>query len=460
MEIRIRVRVLLALGILLCLSGFALPSAAPAPAWKAGIGMADITPENPIWMAGFAARKHASEGVEMPLHAKALALEDSLGNRCVIITSDLLGFPRAVSDPIARRLQERFKLRRDQVLFTSSHTHSGPVIRESLISMYPLDEAQAAEVRSYTLRLQSRVEESVADALKDLSPALLSFGRGQAEFGVNRRLKKETGYVISVNPEGPVDHEVPVLRIGKPDGSLRAVLFSYACHNTTHGGDNYRIHGDYAGFAQREIESQFPGARALFFLGCAADTNPNPRGTLELTKSHGIELAKSVAAVLGGRMQSLEGSLKSAYDHVDLPFSSPPTREILQKRLEDKDVYVQRHAKNLLEELNRKGSLPTSYSYPIGIVKFGKDLTLIALAGEVVVDYALRLRKELPPAEKLWVGGYSNDVFAYIASRRVIQEGGYEAETSMIYYGQPGPWAPEVEDVLIGKVRSMYARLR
>ena len=157
---------------LLALAPFVEMPAASRTAWKAGVGVADISPEKAIWMAGYAARKHPSEGIEMPLHAKALALEDGRGNRCLIITSDLLGFPRAVSDPIARRLTERFGLRRDQVLFTSSHTHSGPVIRESLISMYPLDEAQAAEVRSYTQQLQARVEKAAAAALKDLSPAL------------------------------------------------------------------------------------------------------------------------------------------------------------------------------------------------------------------------------------------------------------------------------------------------
>jgi hypothetical protein len=326
--------------------------------------------------------------------------------------------------------------------------------------MYPLDEAQAAEVRSYTQQLQARVEEAAAAALKDLSPALLSFGRGEAEFGVNRRVKKGSQYVISVNPEGPVDHEVPVLKVAKPDGSLRAVLFSYACHNTTLGADNYRIHGDYAGVAQKELENRYPGATALFFLGCAADTNPNPRGTMELVRNHGERLALTVADTLKGPLRPLGGNLRSAYDHVDLPFSPPPSREALQKRLEDKDVYVQRHAKNLLAEMNQKGSLPTQYSYPISVIQFGKDLTLVALAGEVVVDYTIRLRKELPPAGKLWVGGYANDVFAYIASKRVIQEGGYEAETSMIYYGQPGPWAPEAEEVLVGKVRSMVKKLR
>ncbi len=443
-------------GALCC---FSTIPAAPRVEWKAGVGTVDITPEGPIWMAGYAARKHPSEGVAQPLHAKALALEDRHGNRCVIITSDLLGFPRAVAEPIADKIRQLHGLRRDQVLFTSSHTHSGPVIRESLISMYPLDEAQAAAIRSYTERLQSLVADAVTAALKDLAPAQLSFGRGRAEFGVNRRALKDNRYVIGVNPEGPVDHDVPVLRVTGADGRLRAILFSYACHNTTHGADNYQIHGDYAGAAQEELEKAHPGAAALFFLGCGADTNPNPRGTMEYVRAYGHSMAQAVQQALSNPMRPVRGPLHTAFDRVELPFDTPPTREQLQARLQDPDIYVQRHARNLLEELDRNGKLRSSYPYPITVVKFGKDLTLVALAGEVVVDYALRLKRELTPPDKLWVAAYSNDVFAYIASKRVLAEGGYEADTSMIYYGLPGPWAPAVEDIVVGKVLQMVRGL-
>jgi neutral ceramidase len=434
-------------------------AAGKGPEWKAGAAVVDITPAGPIWMAGYAARKHPSEGIAQHLYAKALILEDKRGGRFVIITSDLLGFPKAVSEPIAEKLRLLHRLKREQILFTSSHTHSGPVIRESLISMYPLDASQAEAVREYTERLQSQVVSLVDAALKDLGPARLEFGRGHADFGVNRRLKKDGRYVIDVNPDGPVDHDVPVLRVTRADGSLRVILLGYACHNTTLGGNNYQIHGDYAGVAQEELEKEFPGTTALFVLGCAADTNPNPRGTLELVRSHGQALAQAVRQTLAGPMRPLRGPLRAAFDRVDIPFATPPTREELNARLQNKDVYIQRHARMLLEELDRNGQLQKSYSYPISVLRLGKDLTLVALAGEVVVDYTLRLKGEIKPANKIWIAGYSNDVFAYLASKRVIQEGGYEAESSMIYYGLPGPWAPEVEDIVVGKVRRMVSSL-
>ncbi|MCX6615407.1 MAG: neutral/alkaline non-lysosomal ceramidase N-terminal domain-containing protein [Acidobacteria bacterium] len=434
-------------------------TAASRSEWKAGVATVDITPAKPIWMAGFAARKKPSEGVARRLYAKALALEDRRGQRVVIVTSDLLGFPRAVAEPIAERIGRQYRLRRDAILFSSSHTHSGPVVRESLTSMYALDGQQAAAVLEYTAALQDKVVEVAGAALKDLAPATLSLGFGEAPFAVNRRTKKETGYVISPNPAGPVDRRVDVLKVEGAGGRLRAVLFNYACHNTTLGGDNYQIHSDYAGVAQETLETAHPGVTALFMLGCGGDANPDPRGTMALVDTHGASLAAAVDKVLAGGMRSLSGPLRPVFDRVNLPFAPAPPREEWQARLKSKDVYQQRHARDMLAILDRDGRLPSSYPYPIQVVRFGKDLTMVALAGEVVVDYDLRLKKELG-AERLWVSGYCNDVFAYIASKRVVQEGGYEAATSMIYYGQPGPWAPEVEEVLIGKVHQLVRKLK
>jgi hypothetical protein len=326
--------------------------------------------------------------------------------------------------------------------------------------MYALDGEQAEAVRNYTAFLQDRVVEVVEQALGKMVPSVLSLGHGEASFGVNRRQKSDQGYVIGVNPDGPVDHDVPVLCVASPEGKMLAVLFSYACHNTTLGADNYKFHGDYAGVAQEEIEKAHAGATALFMIGCAADTNPNPRGTEEHVRAYGGQLADAVNSAISGKTVPVRPPLRTTFDRIDLPFSPPPSRAELEARLNDQDVYRQRQAKGLLGVIDEKGSLPTHYSYPISAVQFGKDLTMVLLAGEVLVDYDLRLKKELPPPQKLWVLGYANDVFAYIPSKRVLEEGGYEGATSMIYYGQPGPWAPEVEEILVSKVKQVVAGLR
>ena len=84
----------------------------------------------------------------------------------------------------------------------------------------------------------------------------------------------------------------------------------------------------------------------------------------------------------------------------------------------------------------------------------GDQVTWIALGGEVVVDYSLRLKKELPKGRAIWVTAYANDVMAYIPSKRVLAEGGYEGDSSQIYYGQPTKWGPGIEETIIAGVKA------
>jgi hypothetical protein len=409
-------------------------------------------------MAGYASRTKPSEGVVQELFAKALALEDPSGRRAVLVTSDLLGFPATISRAIAERAEKQYHLKRDQLLLTSSHTHGGPVVNQMLDIIYPLNTQQWADVDSYTHELVKKVVNLIGKALKAFRPARLSWSRGNAGFAMNRREPTKAGIIIGVNAEGPVDHDVPVLRIEDKDGGLRAVVFGYACHNTT-ARDFNQFHGDYAGFAQARLESRHPGVMAMFMAGCGADANPHPRGSIELAVRYGEELAAAVEKALGGASVPVSGPLKTAYEEFPIAFATPPSREDLQAQLQTGDEHHRKWAETMLQILRRDGHLPATYPYPLAVWQFGPELTLIALGGEVVVDYDLRIKKELG-ADKSWVAAYCNDVFAYVPSVRVLHEGGYEAADSMVYYGQPGPFAPAVEETIIGETRELVQRVR
>lgn len=397
-------------------------------------------------MAGYSARVKPSEGTEQTIWAKALALEDSTGQRSVLVTTDMLGFTRTLSRHVAERVARDFRIPRERLMLNASHTHCGPVIERMLGAAYDASGEQWADVDRYTVELEDRVVAVIGQAIKNLKPASLAFGHGEATFARNRRL--------AYKPVGPVDHDVPVLQVRDSRGRTVAVVFGYACHNTTLGGDFCKFHGDYAGVAQERIEKAHPGAMAYFVAGCGADSNPNPRGTLDLVNAHGGSLADAVDKVLAKKLAPVGGPLQPAYREVAVVFDTPPSRVDLEQKLTDANKYVARHARGLLEQIERRGRLPSEYPYPVQVWRFGSDLTLVALGGEVVVDYALRLKRELG-ADKLWVAGYSNDVFAYIPSERVLQEGGYEGGGAMIYYGQPGPWAPGVEASIIKTVHSL-----
>ena len=423
---------------------------------KAGFAKIVITPEQNVWMAGYANRAKPAEGKIHDLYAKALAIEDSRGARVVLVTTDLLGLPRALTSEISEYANKSYGLRRDQMLFNSSHTHTGPVVKSSLAGAYDLDATQSALIDDYTHRLKNNLLKVIGEAIKDLSPAKLSFGRSTAPFAMNRRQFNPNGVVIGVNREGVVDREVPALRVESPDGKLRGVVFGYACHNTTLTGEFYEFCGDYAGFAQEAVERAHPDATAMFVAGCGADINPYPRSERELAEQHGETLAKSVEQASGGSIKPVSGAVKSIIGAVMIPFVGPPTKEEFQSRLNDKNVFKRRHAERMIARYERDGKLISEYPYTIQILKIG-DLTLIALAGEVVTDYALRLKREF--GGDVWVAGYSNDLCSYIPSARMFKEGGYEVIDSMIYYDLPGPYKPEIEERIIGKVHELARRV-
>jgi hypothetical protein len=427
---------------------------AEQPQYKAGVASKVITPREPVWMAGYGNRNKPAEGKLQDLYIKALALEDQAGQKLVLMTSDLVGVPRVLTDAVAEAVRQRTGLPRSHLMITVSHTHCGPVLRGTLNDMYNMPPEEWQKVSAYTDQLRDWMIETIQSALADLKPARLAIGKGTARFAVNRRKPTPSGVINDLNPAGPVDHDVPVLKVEAADGKLRAVVFGYACHNTTL--QFYQWCGDYAGFAQEYLEAKHPGATALFWIGCGADANPLPRSTVPLCRKYGRELADAVDGVLGNSLRAVTGNFAAKYEQVDLPLDKLPSREQLAADLLTKNFALQRRAARLLKTLESGGKIDESYRYyPVQVWKLGDALLWVALGGEVVVDYSIRLKKELAGSRAVWITAYANDVMAYIPSLRVLKEGGYEGDSSMIYYGMPTKWAPPLEEKIVSKVHEL-----
>jgi len=427
--------------------------------WKTGTARVKITPDEPLWLSGYGGRDRPAEGTLHDLWVKVLALEDSGGHRAVVVTSDLLGFPKGMAERICAKLAEQCGLERADVMLTSSHSHTSPVLEDALYDIYPLDDEQKARIVAYSRALEQKIVATVAEALANLAPATLWAGEGLAEFAVNRRNNREKEVPElrerGVALAGPVDHAVPVLAVRSPEGRLRAVLFGYACHATTLSF--YQWSGDYPGFAQLALEEAHPGAVAMFHAGCGADQNPIPRRTVELCEQYGRMLADAVDDVLSQPMRNVPPRLKTAFEPIDLAYEEQPGREELQA-VAAKSGYQARSAARLLEKLDRGEAFPASYPYPIQVWKLGDQQLWIVLGGEVVVDYALRFKSTY--GRTTWVTGYSNDVMAYIPSRRVWEEGGYESGAFAVY-GRPAlRWTSEIEDRIAACVARLESRLR
>ena len=416
-------------------------------AMQVGIAKINITPKSPAFMTGYANRDKPSEGVLHDLWAKALVLSNKQ-EKMIIVTTDLLGLSHQVSEEVAEKIQGKLGIERRQLMFNSSHTHSGPMIWPSLSVISEYSPADQKIVSEYTQVLVDKLVTVIVNAYERQEPMQVFVGNTSADFAINRRAL--AAQKSGINLPGPIDHDVPVLKFMNPSGEIKAVLFGYACHNTTLMGNNYFINGDYAGFAQIDIEKKIPTATAFFILGCAGDQNPEPRGTVELAIKHGNSLADQVVNLVQSKdVKPVKNELQSYFSTIPLKFKKVPVADY-QKDLQSPDKFIQRRAKLMLEAYN-KGWNTETYSYPIQGIRLGNEFRMIALGGEVVVDYSLRTKKEFP-GKNIFVAGYSNEVMCYIPSERVLKEGGYEADSSMIYYGMPGPFEKGIEEKIMAAI--------
>jgi hypothetical protein len=431
-------------------------AAEPVPV---GAAVVDITPDYPIRMVGYESRKTESEGVASRLKVRALAIggdDAASGGPAVLVAVDNCAVGSKVTEEVAARLRKKANIKRERFVVCSTHTHCAPGLSSGLDFIYgnrlPAD--QQSRIDRYTGELTDAIEKAALEAVAARAPANLAWGQGALGFAANRRVLKDGRWVgFGVNPNGPVDPSVPVLRATDSDGKIKAVLFGYACHCTTLGGEFMKICAEWTGYACDEIERQSAGAIAIGIIGCGADANPEPRRNLDDAKQHGLAAGREVDRLVKSSLVPLTGQIECHLRKLELPLESLPPRAKLEQQAKENGA-VGFLARTLIARLDRGESLPTSVPYVVQSWCFGDDLAIVFLAGEVVVDYSLRLKWEIDK-DRLWVAAYSNDVPCYIPSRRILSEGGYEADFSMTYYGHPARLAPATEDTIIQAVHAI-----
>jgi hypothetical protein len=439
-----------------------LADTAPAlSATEAGLAVRDVTPEVPIRLAGYEGRQRAADKVDQPLLVQALALKNGSGERFVFVALDNCEVSHDFMQPVLQQLANQFQLGRGEVAVISSHTHSAPVLAATLVGMPEPSPDEREHIERYSRLLQSNLVDVVGAALADLKPARFEYNQGRATFAMNRRVYQGDKVAFGDNPDGPVDFDVPVLRVRGTNDTVRAVLFGYACHGTTvrNGDDWYVVSGEYMAYARQQIENCQPGAVAMYLTGMGADSDPAPRGQLLAAKRHGLELAGAVIGVLDRPMRPVHGPFKLAYDEVELPLAEPPSRDQVEKDAHSEQKSVRQRAEVYLKLLDAGQPLPQSVKLPLAALRFGDDLTFVLMGGEVLVDYSRRF-KRLLATDHPWTIGYAYEIPAYIPSVRVLKEGGYEADSSLIYYGFYGPFRTSIEDLIVKKMTDLVAGLR
>ena len=268
------------------LAFIALSLCAFAADLRVGVAQVDITPAYPVRLNGFGFRRAESEGVTQKIWAKAIAFADEQNGPAILITTDNLGVSDEIVQEVANRLAPQIRLRRERLTITASHTHTAPMLRGVTPKLFgvPIPDEHQANIDRYTREFIDHLEKVALAAVEDARPAKVEWGVGRVGFAKNRR-----------TAGGPVDHDLPILVVRDPDGKVRAVWFSYACHCVTLA--NNLVSGDWAGSALEAIQRDFPGAIALISAGCGADANPDARDT--------AAIANAIAKLTGQRFRNL-----------------------------------------------------------------------------------------------------------------------------------------------------------
>ncbi len=466
------------------------PLRADAPL-QFGFGKADITPVKSLRLSGYGNRVEPSEGIDERLLVRAMALRAGAdGPLHVIVSVDTIGVPGTLTKAVHQRIAQQHDIPRSQFVLCCTHSHTAPHITVGLMNLFstPMTDDQRRDSDEYAATLSDQVVAAVDAAVADLQPGRMFVGEGEATFADNRRVLKNGIWAgFGINPDGPVDHTLPILRITDTAGDkTRGLLFNYACHCTTFDSDYNRVNGDWAGYAAKFLEERYPEATALCTIGCGADANPerNRAHALQIAQAQGEQIADEVTRVTAEPMTEITAAPRAAFGFAGLPIDRP-SREDLKAKLNDNTPQVRRHAATMLDVLQRMGRLPETYPMPIQVLRFGDQLSMVFLGGEVCVDYAFRIKKELGKgsaspetnaadanegteedtdesnphsggtADFVWVTAYANDVFGYVVPERMRAEGGYEVDFSMIFYNQPGRWATGTEDLILRRVHEM-----
>ena len=423
-------------------------------AWQAGAAKADITPTESVPLAGYGGKTRMSQRVEHPIWLKALALKDDSGATSLLVTSDLVGLSDKMVAIIAKTALEKHGIPRERLILNTSHNHSCPVTADVLWLYYEFTLEEAAVKDRYTALVYAKYDEVIAAAIANLTPAELAFDQGLAGVAVNRRRSR--------GPEsrafgGQVDQDVPVITV-KSGNDLKAIVFGYSCHTTALGG--LSINGDYAGFAQLELEKSFPGVTAMFVQNCGGDANPLPRirgkdaEATELASMYGKVLAEAVRQAITTKMPPLNGPIHAAMGETELLLQPGIPLEELKQRVPNLTGMPKREFEHFIRQYEILGSPPDRVKYPIQVWRFGTEFTFIALSGETVVDYSLKF-KAAYGWNNTWVCGYNNDLTSYVPSLRVLKEGGYEGVTGMFEYGHRAPYTETVEERITMKVEEL-----
>ncbi len=419
-----------------------------------GTARADISPRSPLPVAGFGFRRGVSRGVIRPLQARIVCFSPGAdappARRVLLISADILGWGDDQLERLGARLARDCGLPAEALILHATHSHSGPQLCQHVLPCLGVRDDQ------YAAWMEDQVIEAARRALASLEPARMELHLGECAIGVHRRRLRDGCWRMAPNPDGPVDHEVRVIRCIAPDDSTRALLVHFACHPTASADDFFSP--EYPGLAMTALENEPRGpAMALFLQGCCGDIRPAMirdgefyRGDFNDAERLAARLADAVRQALARPGQPLPlDELETERTERALPLGPLPTPEQLRD-LADQQTVEGEWSRHLLAH---PAAIRPHAPLRLTLLRLSPALRLIFANAELMIEHGLEFKRRSDGRDLLV--GCSNGILGYLPTARQLEEGGYEPAESWLYYGAPAPFTSDAEQVF----RSAVERL-
>jgi neutral ceramidase len=373
----------------------------------------DITPQSPQWLMGYAPRK--STGVHDRIFHRIIAIDDGT-TQIYIASSDLCLFSPEVYDEVAEDLERETGIARKQFWWTVTHTHSAPEIGPPGVYKSLLKGRSDHEWdREYTKLVKDSLITAVKQSRSAPEPARLLTGSGTSNANINRRAKDFDGTIsLGLNPDGPVDRQIGLIRLEKPDGTPIALAVNYALHGTVLSGQNQLISGDAPGIVSAYLEDKLGGVVA-FLNGAAGNAAPIYSVYPDPKAGHLGEFR----VLLGDHVLEANAHLSPVSD----------------TKLQLDEIVVETPLKAGLEwpsELSRYSRVDASghvlVRLPVRFLRIG-DTMMWSAPVELFSEISIKIRSQSPFMYTFYAG-YTNGWFGYLPAARAFAEGGYEPATS------------------------------
>jgi hypothetical protein len=391
----------------------------------------DITPSGSKWLAGYPARQ--SNGVHDRIFHRIVAIDDG-HTQFFLVSSDLCLFAPSVYDEFAARLKQETNISPVQVWWTVTHTHSAPEVGPHGLALVMMPNRYThAPDREYTAWVEKALIDGIKEAQKKLAPARLAVGTGYAAANINRRARDPQGAIsLGLNPDGPTDRQIGLIRLEREDGSPIALIANYSMHGTALGPRNKLISGDAPGTVAAYVEDKL-GAPMLFINGAAGNLAPIYTVQESFEAAHITEFN----VLLGDRILAANRSLAKGTAQVRLS-AGETIVETPRRKGFGWDASVG-------DYLNTAKGENGTVRLPVRFLIVNDDLALWSAPVELFCEISLHVRARSPYPHTFYFG-YANGWLGYVATRQAFAEGGYETTTC--------PFTDQVEDDLTGSVLS------